>query len=288
MDLNEFRNCTKVELNESLVRSVVDAFLLSNLPFYNENNSLMACMELNPDNSGRVSEEVHDEFVNELMLNMCYDFSSGKESYMALDEENRVKMAQVFYNRIREQVFKKSTVVYDATGVNISGDIKNLEHEFVFNVPPENFVQAVQYLYRNIREKALRGFRIVTPATRFICAGYNTPIKLKCSSEELNKMIDFLNDIREDFVEFIDVNYNPLVSTVPEIYDIAYVSWFGYTQVLDGKTSASRLCNAIYDALCNVIIGYIHNNDYVMADGKKAEEYYLLVAGTVYVLYSRS
>ena len=50
MDLNEFRNCTKVELNESLVRSVVDAFLLSNLPFYNENNSLMACMELNPDN----------------------------------------------------------------------------------------------------------------------------------------------------------------------------------------------------------------------------------------------
>lgn len=274
MDLNEFRNCTKVELNESLVRSVVDAFLLSNLPFYNENNSLMACMELNPDNSGRVSEEVHDEFVNELMLNMCYDFSSGKESYMALDEENRVKMAQVFYNRIREQVFKKSTVVYDATGVNISGDIKNLEHEFVFNVPPENFVQAVQYLYRNIREKALRGFRIVTPATRFICAGYNTPIKLKCSSEELNKMIDFLNDIREDFVEFIDVNYNPLVSTVPEIYDIAYVSWFGYTQVLDGKTSASRLCNAIYDALCSVIIDYIHNNDYVMADGKKAEDFY--------------
>ena len=274
MDLNEFRNCTKVELNESLVRSVVDAFLLSNLPFYNENNSLMACMELNPDNSGRVSEEVHDEFVNELMLNMCYDFSSGKESYMALDEENRVKMAQVFYNRIREQVFKKSTVVYDATGVNISGDIKNLEHEFVFNVPPENFVQAVQYLYRNIREKALRGFRIVTPATRFICAGYNTPIKLKCSSEELNKMIDFLNDIREDFVEFIDVNYNPLVSTVPEIYDIAYVSWFGYTQVLDGKTSASRLCNAIYDALCNVIIGYIHNNDYVIDKRKKAEDFY--------------
>lgn len=274
MELNEFRNCTKVELNESLIRSVVDAFLLSNLPFYNENNSLMACMELNPDNSGKVSEEVHDEFVNELMLNMCYDFSFGKESYMALDEENRVKMAQVFYNRIREQVFKKSTVVYDATGVNISGDVKNLEHEFVFKVPPKSFVQAVQYLYRSMREKGLRNFRMVTPATRFICAGYNTPIKLKCSTEELNKMIDFLNDIKEDFIEFIDVNYNSLVSTVPEIYDIAYASWFGYTQVLDGKTAASRLCNAIYDALCSVIIDYIHNNDYVMADGKKAEDFY--------------
>lgn len=274
MKLIEFRNFTKVKLSESLVRSVVDAFLLSNLPFYNENNSLMACMELNPDNSGRVSEEVHDLFVNELMLNMCYDFSSGKESYMALDEENRVKMAQVFYNRIREQVFKKSTVVYDATGVNISGDTKNLEHEFVFNVPPENFVQAVQYLYRSMREKGLRNFRIVTPATRFICAGYNTPIKLKCSSEELDKMIDFLNDIEKDFIEFIGTDYSPLDSTVPEIYDIAWASWFGYTQVLDGKTSASRLCNAIYDALCSVIIDYIHNNDYVMADGKKAEDFY--------------
>lgn len=270
MELNKFRNNTRVSFSvedgNNLVAFVVDNYLASSLPFYSEDKSLMACMDLDKSSEGKIDVDENNDFVNELMLNMCFDFSKGKDKYMELPEDKQIQMGEVFFRKINGQVQKNDTVVYDASGVREDKDYLSMEHEFIIKVMPEDFISSVRYLYEEMRKQNLNDFRIVTPATRFICAGYNAPIKLKCKTKDLDKMISFLDNVS---IEFIEKTY-----AVLPIHNIAG-SWYGYEQVLaNGKTSTSTICNAIYDAIVSVVSSYIQENDVMMEDGLLARDYF--------------
>ena len=98
MKLNKFRNNTRVTFSVEdgldIVTFVVANYLASSLPFYNENKSLMACMDLDKLSEGKVDVLENDDFVNELMLNMCFDFSNGKDKYMELPEDKQIQMGE--------------------------------------------------------------------------------------------------------------------------------------------------------------------------------------------------
>lgn len=269
MELNKFRNNTRVTFSDedgrALVAFVVDKYKASTLPFYSEDKSLMACMDLDKSLEGKIDVEENNDFINELMLNMCFDFSKGKDKYMELPEDKQIQMGEVFFRKINGQVQKNDIVVYDASGVREDKDYLSMEHEFIIKVLPVDFISSVRYLYEEMRKKNLNDFRIVTPATRFICAGYNAPIRLKCKTKDLDKMISFLDDVSIEFIR--------KTQDVLPIHDIAG-SWYGYEQVLDnGKTSTSTICNAIYDAIVNVVSSYAQENDVMMEDGLLACDY---------------
>ncbi len=269
MKLNKFRNNTRVTFSVEdgldIVTFVVANYLASSLPFYNENKSLMACMDLDKLSEGKVDVLENDDFVNELMLNMCFDFSNGKDKYMELPEDKQIQMGEVFFRKINGQIQKNDTVVYDASGVREDADYLSMEHEFIIKVLPADFISSVRYLYQEMRRQGLNDFRIVTPATRFICAGYNAPIKLKCKTKDLDKMISFLDGMSIEFIR--------KTQAILPIYDIVG-TWYGYEQVLEnGKTSTSTICNAIYDAIVSVVSSYIETNDVLMEDGMLARDY---------------
>lgn len=269
MELNIFRNNTRVTFSDedgrALVAFVVDKYKASTLPFYSEDKSLMACMDLDKSFEGKIDVEENNDFINELMLNMCFDFSKGKDKYMELPEDKQVQMGEVFFRKINGQVQKSDIVVYDASGVREDKDYLSMEHEFIIKVMPVDFISSVRYLYEEMRKQNLNDFRIVTPATRFICAGYNAPIRLKCKTKDLDKMISFLDDVSIEFIR--------KTQDVLPIHNIAG-SWYGYEQVLDnGKTSTSTICNAIYDAIVNVVSLYVQENDVMMEKGLLARDY---------------
>lgn len=265
MELNKFRNSTKVEFNENLIESILGDFIKSNLPFYNQRTSLMSCIELDPFVSGKVDAAENEEFMNEMMLNMCYDQCHGKDEFNKLDKNNQVKMGSIFYKRIKKQIFECGQVVYDMSGVNQEDDYKDMEHEFIIKVNAGDFIYALNSLYRHLRACGLDNIRIVTPSTRFICAGYNAPIKIRCNSEHLEETLKFLDEMEDELIN--------IVFPVHPIYHVAY-AWYGYEQVRnDGITSTSVLTNAIYDAINDVVSDYI-KDDYLMSDGTLCREFY--------------
>lgn len=266
MELNEFRNNTKVVINEELISSLVEGFIESDSPFYNQKTSLMACIETSPVCSGKVEPDDNEKFMNLMMLNMCYDKCHGKSEFMKLDKDDQVKMGGVFYRKIRKQIFESGQVVYDQSGVNQDNDYKEMEHEFIIKTLPENFIYVLKTLYEGMRKEGLDNFRIVTPSTRFICLGYNAPIKLRCNSADLPKMLKFLDDMDD-----------ALASTTMEVHPMYKItgSWYGYEQVRnDGITAPSLVANAVYEAIKTVMTIYTEKIDIAMPDGSLSRDYY--------------
>lgn len=265
MEFKEFRNNTKVFINEELVNSIVEGFLVSNLSFYNSSSSLMACLEQDSSCEGKVDSKENEQFMNLVMLNMCIDKCHGKEAFKSLGHENQVKMGQIFYRKIKKKIFESYQVVYDSTGICENDDYKDMEHEFIIKVAPERFVSTLTTVYKNMRRQGLSDFRIITPSTRFVCIGYNAPIKIRCASKDLDKMITFLNSIESELIND--------VLPVLQVYDVS--SWFGYQQLdFEGKTAPSLLSNAIYEALEIVLDMYITDKVITMPNGVLSSDYY--------------
>lgn len=266
MELNEFRNNTKVVINEELISSLVEGYIKSDSPFYNQKTSLMACIETDSACAGKVDPDDNEKFMNLLMLNMCFDKCHGKSEFLQLDKEDQVKMGRIFYRKIRKQIFECGQVVYDQSGINQDNDYKEMEHEFIIKTLPENFIYVLKTLYEGMRKEGLKDFRIVTPSTRFVCLGYSAPIKLRCKSADLPNMLRFLDDMDD-----------VLSSTTMEVHPMYKItgSWYGYEQVRnDGITAPSQVANAVYEAIKTVMTIYTEKTDIEMPDGSLSREYY--------------
>lgn len=271
MELNEFRNNTKVTISEGvdtsneIITSIVEGFVNSNMPFYNTQTSLMSCLDLDKSCEGKIDVRGYDSFMNKLMLNMCFDMCHGKENYLKLSEPVRVKFARTINMKNKDTIMTHSSVCYNTSGICPYSESLAMEHEFIIKVLPADFVSSLNYLYDELRSQNLKDFRIVTPSTRFVCSGYNAPLKLKCKTKDLDKMINFLNGLDKKFIE--------KTKPVLPVYNITG-SWYGYQQQVDGKTAPANLSSAIYDAIYATVVGYIEAAKPVMDDGVDAATYF--------------
>ncbi len=244
MIVNSFRDKMKMAINDSLIKSIIVGFVDSNLPFYNVEKSFLSCMELDKENAGIVSELENNNFLNELVLDSLFFKYGGKEAFLSLDNSVKEKLASEVYKEIKNSIFKKSKLVYSSNGILGNEDTDDLVHSFIIKVSPEDFISVLNALYKVIKKGNLSGIKIVTPSTRYICTGYNAPIRVKCTSEYLEKTLSMLDNIPSILKE--------KAKPVLPIYNIG--SWYGYEQLLgNGVPVMSRLAAAIYDAMYEVL-----------------------------------
>lgn len=266
MELKDFINNTKVVINDELIKSIVSGYVNSNVPFYNEDKAaLMPCLEFDYSFQGKVDPKDNEEFMSSLMLDMCYNKCHGKEEFKKLDKDAQVKMGDIFYRRIKKQIFECRTVVYDKSGINQDDDYNDMKHEFIIKVRPEYFIFVLKEIYSSLHNQDLSGIRIVTPSTRFICSGYNAPIRIRCNSEDLEKTLNFLDSLDE---EIIDKTYpvHPVYATTN--------SWFGYQQFNENGLSAPALLSkAIYEGIIGALDSYRDDFDIIMGNGEEAADF---------------
>lgn len=265
MDINTFRNKTKVVVTDELIKSVIDGYVNSNVPFYNEKNSLMSCMEMDSNNGGLVDINDNFNFISSIMLNNLFDCFGGKEEYLKLSDEEKSHLGKEEYDSIKDKMQKKFYYIYSAKGILEKDDTKNLEHEFVIKMKPENFIFVLKTIYNSLRDNNLENVRIVTPATKYIGAGYNAPIRIKCSTEDLLKVVDMLDGLT-----------NTLESKTSKVMPILEVPglWYGYEQVSEnGQTSSSRFTAAVYEAIKEATESFANDLELWMEDGTIMMDY---------------
>ncbi|MCH5167031.1 MAG: hypothetical protein J1F35_03975 [Erysipelotrichales bacterium] len=266
MDIKTFRENTEVIVTDELIKSVIDAFLNSNMPFYNESLSLMNCVEMDKTNSGKISSTDEDSFINELMLNNLFSKYNGKEAYLSLSEEERLNAGRDERKNIEEFIQKHPTLVFGSKGLLDEKGFAHLSHEFIIKVSPEDFISVLNELYKNIKDKNLDRLRIITPTLQFVEAGSNAPIRLRCSSKDLEATLNLLDNISEETKR--------KTKTVLPIYDITS-SWYGYQQHYSNyKSSTATFCSAVHDAMVETLQEYLGQESFKMSDGESFSAYY--------------
>lgn len=277
-------------LGQSDVSTIVEAYANSNLPFYNETTSLMACMELDPSLAGVISEEEYNSFLTELVNDMFRSYSDGKELHMKFNNAD-VGPTEILQN-IKETVLKKEKMVIDSTGVNTNGDDGvSRPHEFVFRIGAKDFISSVNHLYSKMRDQELTDFRVIIPSPRLASAGYNETIKIRCSTESLPTMCKFLyGNIGGKFTRNLKTTLYIYSNSYDDLLnfnlnsDSDYGPWYGYRQVFgDGTTTTSLLCGAVYNAITEVVANECRISGNVKMENDLTAQEYLLNSKNRYV-----
>lgn len=263
MTIDNFIEKTKVTINNDLINYVIDGFLKSNVSFYKPESSLMLYLETDKDNKGKVSKSQIDNFINHLMLDKLKN-KYGKDQYLFVPENVRINDAQKEIGSISDVLKKNTFVNINATGIVGRGAL-SFDHIFVVNVRPEEYIEVLNTLYERVRDLGRDDVLICACSPNYAGIGYNAPIKINCSVEALEDVLNMLDKMEYSFTS--------KTQKVLPIYD-RMNTWYGYDQYDSyNKVEASAIFTmAIFNAIQKTFYTYLDQD--VKIDDILIRDYY--------------